>query len=75
MLIIEAVGGISLGMSAIGFILLAARDEPLRAWMGADRSRRDEGGSKRPSNPTLANVVALEPGHKVGLAEDRRIAA
>jgi len=77
MLIIERVGGTLLGMSAIGFILLAARDEPLRVWMGADRSERDDGESKRPSieRPKLADVVVLEPGLKVGLAEDRRMAA
>jgi hypothetical protein len=73
MLIIETVGGILLGISAIGFILLAALDEPVRAWVGADRSRSGSGESKSLPNerPTLANVAALEP----GLAEDRRIAA
>jgi hypothetical protein len=71
--IIETVGGILLGMSAIAFILLAALDEPLRAWLGANGSRRGDGESESPSieRPKLANVAALGP----GLAEDRRVAA
>jgi hypothetical protein len=72
MLIIETVGGILLGMSAIGFILLAALDKPLQAWVGAALNRGGtDSGIPSIERPQLANVATLESGP----AEERRLAA
>jgi hypothetical protein len=46
MLVIEIVGGILLGMSAIGFVLLAAIDMARPNW--AEGSRRDAESRQRP---------------------------
>jgi hypothetical protein len=46
MFIIETVGGMLLGASAIGFFAVAAFDRPLQNWLRADRNLNDGAGSE-----------------------------
>ena len=46
MFIIETVGGMLLGASAVGFLAVAAFDRPLQNWLRADRNLNDGAGSE-----------------------------